>query len=234
MNMKKMTITAAILLTVTLNSGVAKAEASKEENVGFLSGAIAGAAVGGPIGFIVGGVSGVLLGEQVEKANHLDAVQAELQSQLEEYKQVQAQLNTVKQQVTIAEGKIQTEAKWITEGLTLNMMFSTNSSSLSSNDESIIDRVSAVLREFPELKIRLDGYADPRGDEASNLQLSLSRTDAVTKAFQARGIHADRLTSLAHGESKTVATTGDIDSYAMERRVSINFLSGESTSVAQN
>jgi sortase system peptidoglycan-associated protein len=232
--MKKMTITAALLLTATMTSGFAKADASKEENIGFISGALSGAAVGGPIGFIVGGVSGVLMGEQVEKANQVDKVQAELLSQKQAYQLIEQQLDNAHQEISAAEERIQTEAQWLTEGLTLNMMFSTNSSTLSTNDKEIIERVATVLAEFPELSIHLDGYADPRGDEQSNLQLSHSRTSAVRNAFIAMGISEERLTSQAHGESMVTVSENDLDGYAMERRVSINFSANGMTSVAQN
>jgi len=229
--MKKATLTAAIVLAFTFNTGVVKAEASKEGNIGFFSGALAGAAVGGPIGFIIGGVAGSLTGEQVHKANQLEK---ELVKQQDENQMIQQELASIKQDGMQPSSQQVDGSDWITQGLTLNLMFTTNSAALSDTDNHMIERLAGILNEYPELKVRLDGYADPRGDEVTNMKLSETRTKAVEQAFDALGIDASRLTIQAHGETEATNETGDLDAYAMDRRVSVNFFTAEDVSVAQN
>lgn len=232
--MKKATLVTAIILGFTLNTTAVQAEASQEENVGFISGAISGAVIGGPIGFFVGGIAGVLIGEQVEKANQLDDVKAELANNSSEKAAIEEELASLKQQSYDQSFDTTSGAEWITEGLTLNLMFTTNSAELSANDHQMINRLANVLTEYPELKIRLDGYSDTRGNENMNMTLSQSRVQSVEKAFESVGISASRLIIRAHGETLATATLGDIDGYALDRRVSVNFITSEKESVAQN
>lgn len=232
--MKKTTLLTAILLATSLSTTNVRAESSTEENVGFFSGAIAGAAIGGPIGFIIGGATGVLIGEKVEKGNQFDNVQAELTKQQTEYQQIQQQLVTLEQKTSQVETQLATGADWITQGLTLNLMFTTNSTELSDNDKHMILRLSKVLSEYPELKIKLDGYADPRGDEISNMKLSEDRIKSVEQAFTELGISTTRLNIQAHGENNASDSNENPDSYALDRRVSINFFTEEDVFVAQN
>jgi len=232
--MKKTTLISTLLLSIALSSSTVKAEASKEENVGFFSGAIAGAAVGGPLGFIIGGASGAILGEQVAKANKLDEVKNELAIQQQDYKEIHQQLEVVQQKAQEVEKQLINNAEWMTQGLTLNLMFATNSTELSTTDLGLIKRLSNILREFPELTLKLDGYADPRGNELDNMKLSQKRAKAVEVAFQEQGIAPSRVITEAHGETRITSDIDDSDSYAMERRVSINFLTVEKSTLAQN
>jgi len=232
--MKKTALVTALVLGFSLNITSVKAEATTEENLGFFSGAIAGAAVGGPIGFIVGGVAGALTGNQVHKANQLDETKVKLSEQLNQNQEIQQQLAELQQGAQQIKSSLSSSAEWLTQGLTLNLMFTTNSAELSQNDHLMISRVSKIVTQHPELKVLLDGYADPRGSNESNMTLSEARTKAVEQAFDAQGISSSRLIINAHGETKATNQSGNLDAYAMDRRVSVNFLRAEEVSIAQN
>lgn len=231
--MKKAIAITALVTAVALGSNSAKAEASKEENIGFASGAIAGAAVGGPIGFIVGAVTGVLVGEQVEQANKLEGVEAELANAVKTEKQLKKELAMIQETIEYQQTSA-VEADWLTEGLTMNVMFTTDSSALSDADIATIRKLSTVLKEFPDLKIKLDGYSDPRGSKKHNFILSQNRVDAVKNTFEKFGITAERLLTTAHGEIEGQDSTDNLDAYAMARKVSVNFTSEPVDRVAQN
>ena len=231
--MKKLVIVTSIIATFAFNATAVHAEASTEQNVGFFSGAISGAAVGGPIGFFIGGVSGALLGKKVEKANQLDQVAAQLEQTKLDNQNLTAQVSNLSSQVEKQAYSVDGSA-WITEGLTLNLMFTTNSSELSATDKSMIERLSNVLNEYPSLNIRLDGYADPRGSQEQNLALSVERTVSVKQHFASLGVSSSRLIIRAHGEKEALSAIGDTDGHAMDRRVSMNFFTAESEVVAQN
>lgn len=232
--MKKTIVITTLLATVCLTSNNTYAASSTEENVGFLSGALSGAAVGGPIGFFVGGIAGVLLGEQVQKANQLDATKAQLAKTNEEYSLVQQELVSVKQQVDEAQSELVSTSKWLTEGLSLELLFTTNSAELSTKDQNAIGKLANLLAEYPELKLKLDGFADQRGKQLSNLKLSLARAESVQKALLVHGVDTTRLIIEAHGESTSENTKISPDELALERRVSVNFIIGEDSTVAQN
>jgi outer membrane protein OmpA-like peptidoglycan-associated protein len=50
----------------------------------------------------------------------------------------------------------------------------------------------------------------------------------------ARGIAADRIETHAHGDSQSEAATGDLDAYALERRVRIRLEAGVSEARVAN
>ena len=118
---------------------------------------------------------------------------------------------------------LDTKTQFLTHELTLNLMFQSNSSELTDKDFALVDRVSSILTDFPELNIQLDGYSDPVGNPEDNLSLSQNRTTNVKLAFESLGINSSRIQMNSHGESLTAIGIADMDSYALERRVSINF-----------
>ena len=236
--MKKAIVISTLIAAAIVNSNQAHAEASKEENVGFASGALAGAALGGPVGLIIGAATGAILGEQVEKANDLDEVKQELSDSLNREQNLNQELAMIQENLEL-ESHAQTQnsginSQWMTEGLTLNVMFTTNSSELSDNDLANIRKLSALMVKFPELSIKLDGYSDPRGTSASNLKLSQYRVNSVKQAFESYGINSDRVLTQAHGEISGTGIEGNMDAYAMARKVSVNFIAQTDGLVAQN
>ncbi|MET1253676.1 OmpA family protein [Aliikangiella maris] len=232
--MKKMTIISTLVITSVFHSFSANAASSKEENIGFASGAIAGAAIGGPVGFIIGGVTGLLVGEQVEKANQVDEITNQLAQSNQREQALKQQVSSLNSEMALL-----AEAEQVTlpEGLTLNLMFTTNSAELSDLDHKNIAQLASILIENPQLTVQLDGYADPRGSKADNLKLSQHRVDAVKQALQSFGVNQDQLVSAAHGEIDYGTPTTNNDNYALARKVSINFIQSHSselnTEVAQ-
>jgi OOP family OmpA-OmpF porin len=85
---------------------------------------------------------------------------------------------------------------------------------------------------MPGIQVQLDGFADERGDERYNQQLSEQRVNFIRDQLIAAGVDASRITASAHGESPAQDDTAD--SYALERRVSLKLFSNEVTSVAAN
>ena len=232
--MKKTLLASTIIAILAVTASPANASASKEENIGFLSGALTGAAIGGPFGFIIGGISGVLMGEQVDKANQLEQTKNRLVAEHAENDAINQQLVALKAQISNSALQSIKAADWITQGLILNLMFTTSSTNLSDDDLLTINRLSQLLSEYPELNIHLDGHSDARGDEDSNMALSEARIKAVEQVFASNGIDSTRVNISAHGEAESLETSSSLDNYAMDRRVSIQFYTKKISSVAQN
>ena len=85
---------------------------------------------------------------------------------------------------------------------------------------------------MPEIRIQLDGFADERGDEQYNFELSTKRVEFVRDQLIAFGVHPSRISVSAHGES--IAQDENVDSYALERRVSVKLFIDNVHSVAAN
>jgi outer membrane protein OmpA-like peptidoglycan-associated protein len=81
--------------------------------------------------------------------------------------------------------------------------FETGSSALTgSGTVDILDRYAQVLKQFPALKIRIEGHTDSRGSTKSNQKLSEQRALAIKSALVRRGISEDRLDTRGFGESQ--------------------------------
>ncbi len=65
----------------------------------------------------------------------------------------------------------------------------------------ILDEAAAILADYPDANVEVQGHTDSRGDAAANEELSQRRADAVVAALQERGV-ATNLTAVGKGESE--------------------------------
>src|SRR5260370_201823 len=94
-----------------------------------------------------------------------------------------------------------------------------------------IDGRGGGVAKSPGLKVRGDGYGDPRGTVDANLKLSEARANAVRDLFLAAGVDQEALEVNAYGKSQSVAA--DSDGYALERRVRLTLQAQGPAAVAQ-
>lgn len=80
-----------------------------------------------------------------------------------------------------------------------------------------------LMQELPQLKIRLDSYADRVGDAEQNMRLSVERMVAVEQFLLAQGVEAERMLLQPHGEANFLSKPGDLAGYMFDRRVVISF-----------
>ncbi len=80
------------------------------------------------------------------------------------------------------------------------VLFAEASSELSQDALSVLEQFAAVLERYPELNLRISGYADPIGNEELNRQLSEQRALACRDFLSVRGIDGSRLIVESYGE----------------------------------
>ncbi|HVV84234.1 MAG TPA: OmpA family protein, partial [Kofleriaceae bacterium] len=78
--------------------------------------------------------------------------------------------------------------------------FRVNSDALLATSNKILDQAVAVLKEFPDLKIEIQGHTDDQpikkgGKFADNLELSQARAESVRAYFVKKGIEENRITA---------------------------------------
>jgi peptidoglycan-associated lipoprotein len=80
--------------------------------------------------------------------------------------------------------------------------FEYDSSELREGDRPVLDRFASVVTEYyPGALITVEGFADPSGSAAYNLQLGRRRAEAVQEYLAtAGGFGADRLKAVSYGE----------------------------------
>ncbi|MCO5247321.1 MAG: OmpA family protein [Chitinophagales bacterium] len=83
----------------------------------------------------------------------------------------------------------------------IKVFFAVGKSELAKQYMNSLDKIADQLKNYPELKIKLKGFADPTGNMASNLKLSEKRADAVKSYFTGtHRIASDRMTVLPIGQ----------------------------------
>jgi outer membrane protein OmpA-like peptidoglycan-associated protein len=126
----------------------------------------------------------------------------------------------------------QGEAAKVLDGLQGDVLFRTGSAEIAPEMANGIHVLAAAVAKSPALKVRVDGYADPRGAADTNLKLSEARANAVRDLFLAAGVGDEALEINAYGKSQSVAA--DSDGYALERRVRLTLQAQGQAAVAQS
>ena len=125
----------------------------------------------------------------------------------------------------------QGEAAKVLDGLQGDVLFRTGSAEITPEMANGIHVLAEAVAKSPALKVRVDGYADPRGTVKANLKLSEARANAVRDLFLAAGVDDEALEINAYGKSQSVAA--DSDGYALERRVRLTLQAQEPAAVAE-
>jgi outer membrane protein OmpA-like peptidoglycan-associated protein len=229
-----------------------------QEPVGFISGAVIGGFAAGPIGAIVGAGVGTWLGNRVHRASEAKKAEAQLaalqgdnsaldgeraalltektqwaaeKSQLTESNQtLSAELLDLSRKVESVTTD-ESGASGVLDGLQGDVLFRTGSAEITPELAHQVQVLASAVAKSPALRVRIDGYADPRGSDDRNLALSQQRADAVRDLLVAAGVPEEALEVNAYGKTQSTAT--DVDGYALERRVRLTLQAEAGVAVAQ-
>ena len=225
--------------------------ATPHEPIGFVTGGVIGAFAAGPVGAVIGAGLGTWLGNRVHRAG--DATKAEatvaaLQTDRSELlgekstllseknvltetnRSLTVQLDDLTHKVESAQ-TAREDGSEVLDGLQGDELFRTGSAEITPEIAHQIQVLAQAVAKSPALKVRVDGYADPRGTVDANLKLSEARANAVRDLFLASGIRDEVLEVNAYGKSQSVAA--DNDGYALERRVRLTLQAQDGAAVAQ-
>jgi outer membrane protein OmpA-like peptidoglycan-associated protein len=219
--------------------------------VGLISGAVIGAFAAGPVGAVVGAGLGAWLGNRVHRAGEAKVAEArtkalendksELQAEksallteksqlLETNQSLTAKLDDVSRKIESAQ-TVKADASQVMDGFEGDILFRTGSAEVTQDLAHQILVLARAVAKSPALKVRVDGYADPRGTADDNMKLSQDRANAVRDLLLAAGVSDEALEVNAYGKSQSVAA--DSDGYALERRVRLTLQAQDSAPVAQ-
>ncbi len=101
--------------------------------------------------------------------------------------------------------------------------FALDRDEISPASAKVLDRIAAVLNQYPTIVITLDGHTDPRASDAYNLELGFRRSRSVRNYLLRQGIASERMTVRSLGETQLASQGNQITDYARDRRVEIQF-----------
>lgn len=211
---------AAIFLSSTLM--LTSCEAIQNSNntqrgaaIGTASGAVIGgilgnnigkgknAALGAVLGGIVGGVAGGVIGNKMDK--QAKAIKEALPG---------AQVERVNEgiKITLSEN-------------TVNFDF--NSAALTSVSKANLDKLAAVMTQYPDTNINVYGHTDSKGSDEYNLTLSEKRANSVIDYMVSKGVARTRLNAMGMGEKDPIASNDTDAGRAKNRRVEFAITANE-------
>jgi outer membrane protein OmpA-like peptidoglycan-associated protein len=197
---------------------------SKQATAGGLTGLVVGAAAGGPIGAVVGLTAGVILGDHYHRQKTASAALASDLSQSEteraQLAQHVAELDTTLGKAQLRDAQ-QKQALQQANDLGIDVAFRTNDDAISVQALAPLMKLGALAAALPQAKVRVAGFADPRGDDDYNQALSLRRAQGVAAVLANAGVAPERIVIEAHGDDESTSNEGDLDAYAFDRRVSV-------------
>jgi outer membrane protein OmpA-like peptidoglycan-associated protein len=94
---------------------------------------------------------------------------------------------------------------------------------------ALLDGVAGVMRQHPEVSLVIEGHADPRGADTSNLWLSGRRADGVRELLVGKGVDGDRVLVRMFGARRRDGTGTSVLDYARDRRVQLRFVLPDGT-----
>jgi len=204
----------AFVLVVSLGSCEATQNANNKQKgavIGAASGAILGAVIGnnvgkggnGELGAVIGGVvgggAGVLIGAKMDK-----------------------QAQQIEQEIPGAQVERVDDGIVVTFDENSGVYFDTAKYNINDASHTTLDKLSAVLKEYPDTNVLVVGHTDSVGSDASNMTLSKNRAYAVTNYFTGpKGLSASRFMTNWYGEQTPVGDNSTAEGRAQNRRVNV-------------
>ncbi|MGI9077663.1 MAG: OmpA family protein [Gemmatimonadaceae bacterium] len=102
-----------------------------------------------------------------------------------------------------------------------DILFDVDKATLKAGAEANIRRIAAVLDQYPDNAIVVEGHTDSQGSDAYNQKLSEDRAASVRASLVTGGVDASNITSKGFGESQPVATNDTPAGRQQNRRVEV-------------
>ena len=106
-----------------------------------------------------------------------------------------------------------------------DLNFKTGTTELVPESKRQLDNVVAILKGFPEVKIKIGGYTDKTGNDAANKKLSDERANAVKAALEKAGVGAQVPEAEGYGEEfAEIPETASDKERESDRKTSVRLL----------
>ena len=131
-----------------------------------------------------------------------------------------------------------TNIKETSRGLVISLsdiLFDVNQATLKAGAANNVQKIAAILNQYPNYQISVEGHTDSQGSDAYNQSLSERRAAAVRMQLVAGGVAEGRITSKGFGEAQPVASNDTPAGRQQNRRVEVIVLgAGKVADALQN
>jgi OmpA-OmpF porin, OOP family len=128
-------------------------------------------------------------------------------------------------------------------GVIQGINFQVNAATLQAGSNRVLDKAIAVLQEFKEVRLEIQGHTDDQplragGKFPDNTSLSQARAETVKQYFVSKGIDESRLTAKGYGDSQPVQDPAGLkgaqlnQARAKNRRVEFKLIQAEGEAAA--
>lgn len=100
-----------------------------------------------------------------------------------------------------------------------SIYFDTGKSAIKPESRPVLDEVARYLKEYPDVKLEVQGHTDNVGPEEFNQRLSEARAHAVRSYLIDSGVAGDRLTARGYSMSIPAAPNDTVQGRAKNRRI---------------
>jgi outer membrane protein OmpA-like peptidoglycan-associated protein len=206
-------------------------QGSKQTRIGAVTGIALGAAAAGPVGAVVGAAAGVAIGDRYRRQLQTQAqTTAALTQDLDRSEAERAQLahSVAELNSSLADARSRgaqlDQTLQHTDALGFDVHFRTDDDAVSAQAMAPLLKLGGLVASLPEAQVVVAGFADPRGSQTYNDELSFRRAECVAAVLASAGVPRARILIEAHGKSEAASTAGDRDGYAFDRRVTVRLL----------
>lgn len=99
-----------------------------------------------------------------------------------------------------------------------------SSTELEAGSQQQLDNLVAILKAYPDAKIKIGGYTDKTGNEASNVKLSQARADFIKAALTKAGVGTQVLDAEGYGSKfATMDASASDAERAVDRKMAVRF-----------
>ncbi len=98
------------------------------------------------------------------------------------------------------------------------VLFALDSSQLTSEAQSTLERQAAWLKQYSNLNITIEGHADERGTREYNIALGERRATAAKKFLTGLGVAGNRISTISYGKERPAVVGSDESAWSQNRR----------------
>ncbi|MGZ4117307.1 MAG: OmpA family protein [Bacteroidia bacterium] len=111
-----------------------------------------------------------------------------------------------------------------------NIFFDSNKATLRKESNLELNKLTQLMKDYPELTVEVAGHTDSKGNDAANMKLSQMRAQSVVAALIKKGINAKYLVAKGYGETMPIAPNllpngkPDLKGMQLNRRVELKII----------